>query len=177
MNKGVFVCLFVFFFMNKVCQNSEKQSEVYRNQDSTESIQRQLQIVQNPSDLVVVAVQSLSCVQLFTTPWTKAHQASLSFTISWSLLKLMSLESMMPSSQLILCCPLLLVTLYLFFSQPHPSLSDDLKNGSLCFQYEMLVTGFEGNRTNLIFNKLFLSVLLLSGGDSRGDTKSLLCFS
>ena len=43
------------------------------------------------------------------TSWTIAHQASLSFTISWSLLKLMSIESVMPSNHLILCCPLLLL--------------------------------------------------------------------
>ena len=43
------------------------------------------------------------------TPWTAAHQASLSITSSWSLLKLMSIELMMPSSHLILCCPLLLL--------------------------------------------------------------------
>ena len=43
------------------------------------------------------------------TPWTAAHQASMSFTISWSLLKLMSVESVMPSSHLILCRPLLLL--------------------------------------------------------------------
>ena len=53
--------------------------------------------------------QSLSCIRLFVTPWTAAHQASLSFAISWSLLKLMSIESMMPSNHLILCCPLLLL--------------------------------------------------------------------
>ena len=52
-----------------------------------------------------VAVQSLSCVQLFTTPW----QASLSFTISLSLLKLMSIESVMSSNHLIFCHPLLLL--------------------------------------------------------------------
>ena len=52
-----------------------------------------------------VAVQSLSCVWLFVTPWTAPHQASLSFTISQSLLKLMSIESVMPSNHLILCCP------------------------------------------------------------------------
>ena len=52
-------------------------------------------------------VQSLSHVQLFAAPWTAAHQASLSFTIPWSLLKFMSIESEMPSNQ-ILCCPLLL---------------------------------------------------------------------
>ena len=51
----------------------------------------------------------LSLVQLFVTPWTTACQASLSFTISWSLLKLMSIESMMPFSHLILCWPLLLL--------------------------------------------------------------------
>ena len=63
-----------------------------------------------PSCLVpVVAVQLLSCVQLFVTPWTAAHQASLSFTISWSLLKLMSIELVMASNHLILCCPLLLL--------------------------------------------------------------------
>ena len=54
----------------------------------------------------VSSVQSLSCVQLFVTPWTSARQASLSITNSWSLLKLMSVESVMPSSHLILCHPL-----------------------------------------------------------------------
>ena len=51
----------------------------------------------------------LSCVWIFVTPWTAAHQASLSFTNSWSLLKLRSLESVMPSNRLILCRPLLLL--------------------------------------------------------------------
>ena len=54
------------------------------------------------------SVQSLSCVQLFATPWTAACQASLSITNSWSLLKLISIESVMPSNHLILCHPLLL---------------------------------------------------------------------
>ena len=54
-------------------------------------------------------VQSPSCVWLFATPWTAARQASLSITNSWSLLKLMSTEPMMPSSHLILCQPLLLL--------------------------------------------------------------------
>ena len=53
-------------------------------------------------------VHLLSCVQLFVTPGTAAHQASLSFIISQSLLKLMSIELMMPSNHLILCRPLLL---------------------------------------------------------------------
>ena len=50
----------------------------------------------------------LTRVQLFVTPWTAAHQASLSITNSWSLLKLMTIESVMPSHHLILCLPLLL---------------------------------------------------------------------
>ena len=54
------------------------------------------------------SVQSLSCVQLFVTLWTVALQASLSITNSRSLLKLMSIESVMPSNHLILCRPLLL---------------------------------------------------------------------
>ena len=54
------------------------------------------------------AVQSLSCVRLFVIPWTAARQASLSITSSWSLLKLMSVESMRPSNRLIFCYPLLL---------------------------------------------------------------------
>ena len=57
----------------------------------------------------VVVVQSLICVQLFVTPWTTACQASLSFTISLHLLKLTSIESVMPSNHLILCYPLLLL--------------------------------------------------------------------
>src|SRR5574342_576561 len=56
-----------------------------------------------------VSVQSLSCVRLFATPWTAAHQASLSITNSRSSLKLMSIELVMPSSHLILCNPLLLL--------------------------------------------------------------------
>ena len=55
------------------------------------------------------SVQSLSCVRLFATSWTAARQSSLSITNSWSLLKLMSIESVMPSNHLILCHPLLLL--------------------------------------------------------------------
>ena len=57
----------------------------------------------------VRSVQSLSHVQLFVTPWTAAHQASLFITNSWSLLKLMFIESVMRSNYLILCHPLLLL--------------------------------------------------------------------
>ena len=55
------------------------------------------------------SVQLLSHVRLFATPWTAAHQASLSITNSQSLLKLMSIESVKPLNHLILCCPLLLL--------------------------------------------------------------------
>ena len=59
--------------------------------------------------LLFSSVQLLSRVRLFMTPWIAARQASLSITNSQSLLKLMSIESVMPSSHLILCCPLLLL--------------------------------------------------------------------
>ena len=55
------------------------------------------------------SVQSLNRVRLSATPWTAEPQASLSITNSWSLLKLMSIESVMPSNHLILCCSLLLL--------------------------------------------------------------------
>ena len=58
----------------------------------------------------LTVVQSLSQVWLFATPWTAACQASLSFTISWGLLKLMSIELVMPSNHLVLCHPLLLLS-------------------------------------------------------------------
>ena len=58
------------------------------------------------------SVHSLSHVRLFVTPWTAAHQASLSITNSWSLLKLMSIESVMLSNHLILCHPFLLPSVF-----------------------------------------------------------------
>ena len=61
-------------------------------------------------------LQLLSCVRLFATPWNAAHQASLSFTVSRSVLKHMSTESVMPSNHLILCLPLLLLC-----PQPFPA--------------------------------------------------------
>ena len=65
--------------------------------------------LQNIKDVVV---QPLSHVWLFATPWTAAHQASLSFTISWSLLKLLSTELVIPSNHLLLCRPLLLSSVF-----------------------------------------------------------------
>ena len=63
-----------------------------------------------PGKFQFSSVQLLSNVQLFETPWTAAHQASLSITNSWSPPKPMSIKSVMPSNHLILCCPLLLLT-------------------------------------------------------------------
>ena len=79
--------------------------------------------------LLIVVVQSLSCVCLFATPWTAAHQASLSFTISWSLNKLMSIESVMPSIYLILCHPLVLLP------SVFPSIRVFSNESSLCIRW------------------------------------------
>ena len=68
--------------------------------------QRMLKLLHNCIHLS--SVQSFSHVQLFATPWTEAHQTSLSITNSQNLLKLISIESVMLSNYLILCCPLLL---------------------------------------------------------------------
>ena len=61
---------------------------------------------------MIVVLQSLSHVQLFATPWTATHQASLSFIVSQSWLKLLSIESVMSSNFPILCCPLLLPSIF-----------------------------------------------------------------
>ena len=74
------------------------------------------------------SVQSLSCVQLFATSWTVALQASLSITNSWSSLKLMSIDSVMPSNYLVLCCPLFLL------SSIFPSIRVFSNESSLCIR-------------------------------------------
>ena len=60
-------------------------------------------------DICIVVDQPLNCVQLLVTPWTAAYQASLSFTIFRNLLKLMSIESVMPPNHLVLCRLLILM--------------------------------------------------------------------
>ena len=75
------------------------------------------------------SVQSLSHVQLFVTTWTAALQASLSITNSWSLLKLMSIESVMPSNHFILCHPLLLLPSIL------PSIRVFSNESTLCIRW------------------------------------------
>ena len=73
-------------------------------------------------------VQLLSCVRLFATPWTAALQASLSFTISQSSLRLMSIESVMPSNHLVLCHPLLLPSIF-------PSIRVFSNESALCIRW------------------------------------------
>ena len=77
----------------------------------------------------MISVQLFSRVQLFVTPWTAAHQASLSITISWSLLKLMSIKSVMPSNTLIFCHPLLLLPLIF------PSIRVFSNESALCIRW------------------------------------------
>ena len=93
--------MFLIGYVRSFCYTRKKSREIWFG------IKRS--ICQSTNKLLssfFVLVQSLSHVQLFATPWTVAHQAS--FTISWSLLKLMSVDSVMPSSHLILCCSRLL---------------------------------------------------------------------
>ena len=94
-----FVCLFVLFFSI----NHPFSSFFYC------LFLWVLSFLKSSSTVQFSSVQSLSRVRLFAAPWTAARQASLSITNSWSLPKLMSIESVMPSNHLILCCPLLLL--------------------------------------------------------------------
>ena len=79
--------------------------------------------------IFIFVVQSLSHVWLFATPWTVACQASLSFTVSQSLLKLTSIELVMPSNYLILCCPLL------FLPSIFPSIKVFCNELALCIRW------------------------------------------
>ena len=74
----------------------------------------------------IIVVQSLSCIWLFATPWTSAPQASLSFSISWSLLKLIFIE-LMPFNHLKLCHPLLLPSVF-------PSIKIFFRELALCIR-------------------------------------------
>ena len=85
-----------------------------------------------------VVVRLPSPVQLFATPWTAAHQSPLSSTISWSLLIFMSIESLMLSNHLILCCPLLLLPIFpsfeiFFFEVIYFLLKDNYFTEFCCF--------------------------------------------
>ena len=90
-----------------------------------------------------VVVQSLSSVQLFVTPWTAAYQACLSLTVSQSLLKLMSIESVMPFNHLILCLPLILLPSIL------PSIRVFSNELTLCIFQGASIFSFHGFSHNL----------------------------
>ena len=79
--------------------------------------------------MMLSSVQSLSRVRLFATPWTAGHQASLSTTTSRSLLKLMSIKSVIASNHLILCCPLLLLP------SVFPSIRGFSNESALCIRW------------------------------------------
>jgi len=102
----------------------------------------------------VAVVQSLSHVQLFETPWTVAHQASLTFTISQSLLKLLSIELVTPFNHLILCRPLLLPSIF-------PSIRD--QPGVSCIVRRILYHWATREACLREFLKNFLKASCLSG--------------
>ena len=85
----------------KICSELESQTQ------SGPSISLDANFASGKCPGTSSSVQSLNCVQLFETPWTTAYQASLSITNSWSLCKLMSIKSVIPSNHVILCYPLL----------------------------------------------------------------------
>ena len=98
---GHFICLFFF-------TSPELSAQEACNQKTPLSTDKKKK-TRKAYFLSHVVVQLLSWVWLFATPWTAALQARLSSTISWSLLRFMSIESVMPSNHLILCCSLLLL--------------------------------------------------------------------
>ena len=108
--------------------------------------------------LSVSSVQSLSCVQLFATPWIAACQASLSITSSQSLLKLLSIESLMASNHLILYCPLLLP------SSIFPSIRVFLNESVLCIRSFSFQTSPSNEYSGLISFRVDLLDLLAVQG-------------
>ena len=84
-----------------MCSIRQKQKLL----DSASTVKNNTGVIQHDFCFQFSSVQSLSCVQLFVNPWTAARQASLSITNTQSLVKLMSIESVMPSNHLILCHP------------------------------------------------------------------------
>ena len=96
-------CVSTFYFLGSILA-SIYSAQYNRHRSCTQGSH----ILVGMADKVVV-VQLVSHVRLFVTPWTVAHQASLSFTISWSLLNLLSIKLVMPPNPFILFCPLLLL--------------------------------------------------------------------
>ena len=111
----LFLLLFPFSIWRNISASkmnlSPKDSQLGAWRESWTLDLNQVVWLQSPAfhPLPVVFVQLLSRVRLFATPWTAAHQTSLSFTVSWSLFQFMSIESVISSNHLILCRPLLLL--------------------------------------------------------------------
>ena len=114
-----------------------------------------------------MVVQLLSRVQLFATPWTAAHQASLSFTISQNLLKLMSIESVMPSNHFILCCPFLLLP------SVFPSIRIFSSESALCIRWPKYWS-FSISPSRAYSELTSLGLIALISLQSKGTLKSLL---
>ena len=117
---------------------------------------------------LIGSVQLLSCILLFATPWTAACQASLSNTNSQSLLRFMSIESVMPYNHLILCCPLL-------FSSVFSSITVFSKESVLCIRwtkswsFSFSITPFNEHPGLISFRMDWLDLLVV-----QGTLKSLL---
>ena len=115
------------------------------------------------------SVQSLSCIQLFATPWTSARQASLSITNSQSLLKLMSIESVMPYNHLFLCHPLLLLP------SVFPNIRVSSNESALCIRwpkywnFSFSISPFNEHSGLISFRMNWLDLLAV-----QGTLKSLL---
>ena len=108
-------CLFKLTYVMLMLADSSDQSPVETSlrRPGQDFLLVSSKIHWSPSELsFVVVVELLICVQIFATPWTAAHQVSLSVTISLSLLRFMSIESMMLSNHLILCCSHLLLSIF-----------------------------------------------------------------
>ena len=109
------ICVYVFLCINDIClnpQNPENHRAIFilRSQlNGRKELGGKCKFNMKRCNYLFSSVQLFSCVRLFTTPWTTAHQASLSITNSQNLQKLGSIELMMPSNHLILCRPLLLL--------------------------------------------------------------------
>ena len=109
----IFVCLilgfcFILILLEVIFRIQVIQLEDKLNKGNNWDCLSHIHVSPMPGSVQFSSVQSLSHVWLFAIPWTAAHQASLSNTNSRSLPELMSIASVMPSSHLILCCPLLL---------------------------------------------------------------------
>jgi len=88
----------------KRLSSSSSSRSILKMIDPFSTMQMQQTLTQHCKATTVAVVQLPSCFRLFATPWTAAHQASLSLTVSQSVLKFVSMESVMPSNHLILCC-------------------------------------------------------------------------